>query len=41
MVKTNLGDFIFSFLKKILKNGKQMAKVLETIKLSKTLMRII
>jgi hypothetical protein len=40
MVKKKLGDF-FSFLKKVPKNGKQIAKVLETIKLSKNLMFII
>jgi hypothetical protein len=35
-----LGE-IFSFLKKIPKNGKQIAKVLETIILNKTLMPTI
>jgi hypothetical protein len=40
MVKTNLGEF-FSFLKEFPKNGKQIVKVLETIKLSKSLMPII
>jgi hypothetical protein len=40
VVKTNLGAF-FSFLKKITKNEKQIAKVFETMKLDKTLMPII
>ncbi len=40
MAKTNLGGICF-VLKKLSKNGKQIAKVLETIKLSKTLMPII
>jgi hypothetical protein len=35
-----LGE-IFSFLKKFPKNGKQIAKVLETILLNKKLMLII
>jgi hypothetical protein len=35
MTKTNFGFFSF---KKIPKNGKQIAKVLETIKLNKKLM---
>jgi hypothetical protein len=35
--KTNLGDF-FSFLKKFPKNGKQITKFFETIKLNKKLM---
>jgi hypothetical protein len=33
MAKTNFGEF-FSFLKKFPKKGKQIAKVLETIKLN-------
>jgi hypothetical protein len=33
-----LGEFFFIFEKQIPKNGKQIAKVLETIKLNKKLM---
>jgi len=35
--ETNFGEF-FSFLKKILKNGKKITKVFETTKLNKELM---
>jgi hypothetical protein len=37
MTKTTLGEF-FSFLKKNPKNGKQIVKVLVTVKLNKNLM---
>jgi hypothetical protein len=40
MVKKNLGDF-FLKIENFPKNGKQIAKVLETIKLNKKLMPII
>jgi len=36
-LKKHLGE-VFSFLKKIPKNGKQITKVFETIKLNKKLM---
>jgi hypothetical protein len=35
MAKINLGDFFFHFWELFSKNGKQIAKVLETIKLNK------
>jgi hypothetical protein len=37
VANTNFGE-LFSFLKKLPKNGNKIAKVLETIKLNKTLM---
>jgi hypothetical protein len=40
VAKKHLGEF-FSFIKKFPKNGKQIAKILETVKLSKNLMPII
>jgi hypothetical protein len=41
MAKKSLRDFIFIFLKKFPKNEKQIAKVLDSIKLNTKLMPII